>query len=219
MNGSPAKLGSISGTSSHSSALKMREQELASALKYATKNTTQASYGNDVSTEEDAPPPPSTPKKPYVKKGGKATGSMKDYKIGSKERYAEYEARGWAQDDTTKGGKPTSEKLTKQQEVEAKGDIKKDNIAKKAAKRTGEVVENVSKKTAKISKKEARKKYGRGSKEHLAAKQAHLEAKVIDIQGGKGGRKRGLFRGLATKINLKRQKKNQAKIDAAKEAE
>jgi len=51
--------------------------------------------------------PAKTPSnKPYVKPGGKATGNMKDYKIGSKERYNEYEARGWKQDDTTKGGEP-----------------------------------------------------------------------------------------------------------------
>ena len=42
----------------------------------------------------------------YVKKGGKATGNMKDYAIGSKSRYNEYESRGWKQDDTTKGGAP-----------------------------------------------------------------------------------------------------------------
>jgi len=31
---------------------------------------------------------------------------MKDYPIGSSERYNEYKARGWKQDDTTKGGEP-----------------------------------------------------------------------------------------------------------------
>ena len=45
-------------------------------------------------------------KKVYVKPGGKATGKMKDYAIGSKSRYNEYESRGWKQDDTTKGGAP-----------------------------------------------------------------------------------------------------------------
>jgi hypothetical protein len=50
----------------------------------------------------DLTAPKTNKKKPYVKKGGKATGNMKDYKIGSKERRAEYEARGWKQDDTTK---------------------------------------------------------------------------------------------------------------------
>ena len=38
----------------------------------------------------------------YVKPGGKATGNMKDYAMNSQERADEYDARGWAQDDTTK---------------------------------------------------------------------------------------------------------------------
>ena len=42
-------------------------------------------------------------KKPYVKPGGKATGSMKDYALGSDARKAEYDARGWKYDDTIKG--------------------------------------------------------------------------------------------------------------------
>ena len=41
----------------------------------------------------------------YIKPGGKATGSMKDYKIGSQARRDEYTARGWKQDATTKGTK------------------------------------------------------------------------------------------------------------------
>jgi len=45
---------------------------------------------------------PAAPK-PYVKKGGKATGKMKDYAIGSDARRKEYDARGWAYDDTIKG--------------------------------------------------------------------------------------------------------------------
>jgi hypothetical protein len=49
-------------------------------------------------------PAPLKVKGAYVKKGGKATGNMKDYAIGSKSRYNEYESRGWKQDDTTKGG-------------------------------------------------------------------------------------------------------------------
>ena len=40
----------------------------------------------------------------------KATGNMKDYPIGSSERYKEYEARGWKQDATTKGGEPKKDK-------------------------------------------------------------------------------------------------------------
>jgi hypothetical protein len=44
---------------------------------------------------------PTTPK-PYVKKGGKATGSIKNYAIGSDARRKEYDARGWAYDSTIK---------------------------------------------------------------------------------------------------------------------
>jgi len=47
---------------------------------------------------------------PYVKKGGKATGSMKNYAIGSQGRFNEYAARGWKQDATTvvKGSSKTN---------------------------------------------------------------------------------------------------------------
>ena len=40
-------------------------------------------------------------KKPYVKEGGKSTGNIKDYKMGSDQRRDEYDARGWAHDDST----------------------------------------------------------------------------------------------------------------------
>ena len=50
--------------------------------------------------------------KSYVKKGGKATGNMKDYKLGSQERADEYTARGWAQDATTKVKTGTAKKGT-----------------------------------------------------------------------------------------------------------
>lgn len=51
---------------------------------------------------------PAAPK-PYVKKGGKATGSMKNYAIGSEARRKEYDARGWAYDSTIK--RPKTAKL------------------------------------------------------------------------------------------------------------
>jgi hypothetical protein len=56
-------------------------------------------WGQDTTTT--MPTVKSKPK-PYTKKGGKATGNMKDYKIGSQKRRDEYTARGWKQDDTTK---------------------------------------------------------------------------------------------------------------------
>jgi hypothetical protein len=51
-----------------------------------------------------------TTKKPYVKKGGKATGNIKDYKSGSQARRDEYTARGWKQDATTAVAKPAKTK-------------------------------------------------------------------------------------------------------------
>jgi len=105
-------------------------------------------------------------------------------------------------------------KPTKTEKVVTKGEDKKTKIATKAAKRKSEVTENVTKQTSKISKKDAKKKFGKDSKEFLEAKKANLEAKESDRQGAEGGKKQGLFRKLSSKINAKRQKKNQAKIDA-----
>jgi hypothetical protein len=57
-------------------------------------------------------PAPLKVKGAYVKKGGKATVNIKDYAIGSKSRYNEYESRGWKQDATTKGGAPKPTTVT-----------------------------------------------------------------------------------------------------------
>jgi hypothetical protein len=245
MKGSPAKLGTISGTAGHSSALKMKaEADAASALKQMTIKDRQgddvvvSATGKEMTYKGKTMPLDSSKEKSGYdkdilekrwKKGDKASGGtlndlVKQRKglkkgtpeyakvqnkineaLGSKKRYDEGTT-------TTTTDKPTitttTDEPTKTEKVIAKGD-----------KKIGEVKENVSKKTAKIAKKEARKEFGKGSKEHLKAKKAHLEAKATDIQGGKGGRKRGLFRKLATKINVGRQKKTQAKIDALNEEE
>jgi hypothetical protein len=128
--------------------------------------------------------------------------------LGNKKRYDVADAD--ATNTTTKN-KPKN----RIEKVVNKGEIKKERIADKAAKLTGEVKENVDKKTARLTRKGARKEFGKGSKEHLAAKQAHLVAKEADRQGEKGGRKQGIFRKWSSSINKTRQKKNQAKIDAA----
>jgi len=65
--------------------------------------------------EETTAKPAAKPKvKPgsYVKPGGKATGSMKDYPLYSQARRDEYTARGWKQDATTKV-KSSTPKMTK----------------------------------------------------------------------------------------------------------
>mgnify|MGYP003676167778 CR=1 FL=1 len=125
--------------------------------------------------------------------------------LGNKKRHGE------GSTNTTTKNKPKN----KIEKVVQKGEDKKVKIADKATKLTGEVAENVSKKTTKITRRGAKKEFGKGSKEHLAAKQAHLTAKEADRQGKEGGRKQGLFRKLSSKINKKRQAKNQAKINAA----
>lgn len=56
--------------------------------------------------KKPVPKKPSSPK-PYVKKGGKATGSIKNYAVGSDARRKEYDARGWAYDSTIKRPKTT----------------------------------------------------------------------------------------------------------------
>tara|TARA_R110002051_G_scaffold317773_1_gene399346 strand:+ start:1497 stop:2135 length:639 start_codon:yes stop_codon:yes gene_type:complete len=199
-----------SGTSGHSSALKMRESENAAS---ALKQTGWMSKLNERAKAATTP----KPKKAYVKKGGKATGSMKDYGLNTQARRDEYDARGWAHDDTTKIA--ATAEPNKIEKTVAKGDVKKTKIADKAAKKTGEVTENVTKKVAKLTRKGAKKVYDKGSKEHLVAKKAHLVAKEADRQGKSGGRKQGLFRKLSSKINKKRQEKTQAKIDAQKAEE
>jgi hypothetical protein len=64
-------------------------------------NRKSAGPGINDLPKKSAPKTPSSPK-PYVKKGGKATGSIKNYAIGSDARRKEYDARGWAYDNTIK---------------------------------------------------------------------------------------------------------------------
>jgi hypothetical protein len=226
-----------SGTSAHRSALKMKaEQNAASPVKqplskdYLEKNPDIESKYRKSYTEKT----PKTTKygtKTY-KTAYKEQGTGSKYK--TQEEFNKAADAWWASEAGQKKAKsdkkfahriikkdePTkSTKSTKTEKVVAKGEDKKAKIAAKSAKKTAEVTENVDKKTAKIAKKEAKKKYGKKSKEYLEAKQTHLKAKEADRQGEKGGRKQSIFRRLSSKINLKKQKKTQEKIDAAKKAE
>jgi len=249
MNGSPAKMGTISGTAGHSSALKMKAE---SALKQMelSKEETKGAYGkgkgadvtvnatgSEMTTKSGQKVKLDSKKKTHKKildsrwkKGDKASGGTLNELVsarkGHKKGSAEYAA---IQNKINKslGSKkvhkattvtPTTKvKSTKTEKTIASGEIKKEKIATKAAKKTSEVTENVTKKTSKISKKDAKKKFGKGSKEFLEAKKANLEAKESDRQGSKGGRKQGLFRKLSSKINARKQKKNQEKLDAKNE--
>ena len=63
----------------------------------------------------------------YVKPGGKATGSMKDYAIGSDARKKEYDARGWKDDETIKGYNKDGTKKTNTTNTTKKEHHKKEN--------------------------------------------------------------------------------------------
>ena len=74
-------------------------------------------------------------KKPYVKKGGKATGKMKDYALQSDARKAEYDARGWKYDDTIKGYDKQGNKIKSDSGEKVSGvkPEKKVNVSKSAS--------------------------------------------------------------------------------------
>jgi len=245
MKGSPAKMGGISGTAGHSSALKMRaEENAASALKQTATASSAAgtwdAWENIKATTKAAAEKAKTTKAKTTKSeaASKNKTDNDNWKKGQTKAKSEggnldalVKSRGGLKKGTSEYNKVQNKinsalgnkkrydegpaaKPTKTEKVVTKGEDKKTKIATKAAKRTSEVTENVTKKTSKISKKDAKKKFGKDSKEFLEAKKANLEAKESDRQGAEGGKKQGLFRKLSSKINAKRQKKNQAKIDA-----
>jgi len=78
--------------------------ELNYNIKVATGQMMKPGHGVLKNTPTSAPSSAKPKVKPgsYVKPGGKATGSMKDYPLYSQARRDEYTARGWKQDATTK---------------------------------------------------------------------------------------------------------------------
>jgi len=115
--------------------------------------------------------------KPYVKKGGKATGNMKDYKLNSQARRDEYTARGWKQDDTTKVAKKKAEKVntTTAKPVSIDNKISADLPKVAAKKQTSGKVSTYNKvKAAKLAKDGARKTR-KASKKQSQADEARAE--------------------------------------------
>ena len=261
MNGSPAKMGTISGTAGHGSALKMKAEENAASALKQMELSKEETKGKIKRVDEDGNPvgidltinatgtEVTTKKGKKVKldtegeygkshkaiqdlrwkKGDKASGGTLNELVsarkGHKKGSAEYAAiqnkinsalGSKKVHKVTAKASTTTTKPNKIEKVVKKGEDKKVKIADKAAKRTGEVVENVDRKTAKITRKAAKKTSGKGSVEHLEAKKAHLGAKESDRQGEAGGRKQGIFRRLSSKINKKRQTRTQNKIDKRK---
>lgn len=79
----------------------------ASKVSSATTTAPSATKAPSVAVKPKAPAAAPASPKPYVKKGGKATGSIKNYAVGSDARRKEYDARGWAYDNTIKKPKTT----------------------------------------------------------------------------------------------------------------
>jgi hypothetical protein len=148
--------------------------------------------GSEPTRAEVSPKPTPTPtppktKKPYVKKGGKATGNMKDYKIGSQERADEYTARGWKQDHTTKVTKKKEAKAIKQEptkpaEIQIESRLDKPVIkaeAKAKSPKARRLANKGAKKTGKAAKKQAQadKASAAGNTRKAARKQKAADRK------------------------------------------
>ena len=214
------------GGRTHSSGKKgrarfIKEAEDWNMKTYGTKNPTSAANKANMTKKELAAQYKVSQTTPEVKTDANDTNDTNDTNEAN---------NGNSKPSKTKSKTKTEKKIA---EVEKKHDDKQQKLweevntstSKKREKNYSrnwyEVLENREKKVAKIKKKDARKTYGKDSKEFLEAKKAHLKAKEIDRQGlgtddwgGEKGKKQGLFRKLSSKINKKRQEKNQAKIDA-----
>lgn len=143
------------------------------------------SGGDDEPTTPTTTPTTTTPtttetkkkNKPYVKKGGTATGNMKDYKLNSQARRDEYTARGWKQDDTTKVARKKAEKVNTltAKPVSIDNKISADPPKVAAKKQTSGKVSTYNKvKAAKLAKDGVRKT-GKASKKQSQADEARAE--------------------------------------------
>ena len=134
--------------------------------------------------------------KPWVKKGGKATGKMADYALQSDERKAEYDARGWKYDDTIKGYDKDGNKIKE----EKKDDDKKDddvNVNNDDNKKDDDVkVDDETTETPEDTRTENEKKLDDAKKnlsdardERKAARKANRDARKDKRKGRRADRK------------------------------
>ena len=135
-------------------------------------------------------------KKPYVKKGGKSTGNIKDYKSGSQARRDEYTARGWKQDSTTTVAKPAK---TKKIDISNKaGDTEPVAKTVKLTPKTYEVpktkTKNEIRKNKSIDKKQSKADKARANGN---LKKAARKEKAIDKKKARMA-KRGGYQGQAS---------------------
>ena len=213
------------------------------AKQYAMAKTS-GTYKSKAKTTTSSDGGNKTKKGSYVKKGGKATGSMKNYKIGSKERYNEYAARGWKQDATTKGGAPSKPKVKKVEKIKGKqvaattktkldpkvvkAQVKKVNTKKetssKAAKiraKGNAVLADKSLTTAQRQKqsKKLRRKYDRVTAKDIKKKERKERNPKYDPATGTGGSVAGnLLRSITGERRRDRKAAQQRKKSQASKA-
>ena len=146
--------------------------------------------------------------------GGKVTAarSMKNLAHGSEARYKEYEARGWAHDDTTKGYKPKKDvkvqkKKSEEKVNEAQAELNNQRKKKQQAKKSTVVRDAIQ--TGKNTRKAARKTKRAAKQADKAAKITARKQKRADAITKRGGTRVGAgIRKVGNKIKNVLKKKD-----------
>jgi hypothetical protein len=225
MKGSPAKRGSISGTSGHRSALKKLAEQQASPAKspyIAAANTSvgravkkTAKKIKDVMVYSKAKGKDENLDS-YIKQRNEIKKNNPDGYKTSRE-YAKVqnkinEAYGVSKRYDEGSDDPKVNKIEKKQDkIKTKGEEKKTKIQTKADTRKAEVDENVDRRVTKKDVKKARREYGRGSQEVKEAKVGREKSRLTDLEGGKGGKKAKFLGNVRRKLSEKRLAKKERK--------
>ena len=176
---------------------KFKEEQTAKLKEYRKNYESSKKGGDDKSGDNEGD---SDKKKvepgSYVKPGGKATGNMKDYAIGSEARKKEYDARGWKYDETIAGyNRDGSKKEEPKEEPKTEATVENDPNAQTASpekprsdRKRRRQKQRIAKRLsgagedpvydARTLKKAMRMKYGRDSKEFKEAKKNLKIAKI-----------------------------------------
>jgi hypothetical protein len=219
MNGSPAKMGTIQGTAGHSSALKMKMEENASALKkkaYGGAGKTWGEYDKasggalnaDTKTQKEYEAKMRKENKNWDKKKDntwKTQQNKINKHVGSKVVHSVDEIKNNIENaNANKGNEAISTKLpitpTNAAQVFSllsntstikEGIPEKDmlKIEGKSKKRQGEYKENLNKAEQKNERKTAKALYGKDSSKYQQERIQELEANRADRMGEQGGKK------------------------------
>jgi hypothetical protein len=218
MNGSPAKMGTIQGTAGHSSALKMKVEENASALKQKAYGGAGKTWGEYDKASGGALNADTKTQKEYEAKMRKEnpnwdkkkdnTWKMQQNKInkhvGSKVVHSVDEIKNNIENAGANGGNETNNnnKITPTNAAQVfsllsntstiNPDLSNEDMLKiegKSRKRQGEYKENLNKAEQKNERKTAKALYGKDSSKYQQERIQELEANRADRMGEQGGKK------------------------------